>query len=126
MVSSDLATYKSPLAIVTLLFYQQSSSTTLYYSYIRESALIEIRLRHETGEITGILTRLSLVAQGRTHGLLRPGDVQPTTGNCYLAVISTVFVNHIALLLRTIILYRTKGCLSSFVCVSHFLKTVHA
>ena len=31
----------------------------------------------------------------------RLGDVQPTTGNCYLAVISTVFVNHIALLLRT-------------------------
>ena len=54
------------------------------------------------------------------------GDIQPTTGNCYLAVISTVFVNHIALLLRTIILYRTKGCLLSFVCVSHFLKTVHA
>ena len=56
----------------------------------------------------------------------RLGDIQPTTGNCYLAVISTVFVNHIALLLRTIILYRTKGYLSSFVCVSHFLKTVHA
>ena len=54
------------------------------------------------GEITGILTRLSLVAQNRTYGLLRPGDVQPTTGNCYLAVISTVFVNHIALLLRTL------------------------
>ena len=27
MVSSDLATYKSPLAIVTLLLYQQPSST---------------------------------------------------------------------------------------------------
>ena len=70
--------------------------------------------------------KLSLIARSRAYGLLRPSDVQPTTGNCYLAVISTVFVNHIALLLRTIILYRLKGCLSSFVCVSHFLKTVHA
>ena len=65
-------------------------------------ALVEIRLKNETGEITGILTRLSLVAQSRAYGLLRPGDVQPTTGNCYLAVISTVFVNHLALLLRTL------------------------
>ena len=46
--------------------------------------------------------RLSLVAQSRAYGLLRPGDVQVTTCNCYLAVISTVFVNHIALLLRTL------------------------
>ncbi len=65
-------------------------------------ALIEIRLRNEVGEITSILTRLSLVAQSRAYGLLRPGDVQVITCNCHLAVISTVFVNHIALLLRTL------------------------
>ena len=35
MVSSDLATYKSPLAIVTLLLYQQSSSTISPYSYAK-------------------------------------------------------------------------------------------
>ena len=46
--------------------------------------------------------KLSLIARSRAYGLLRPSDVQPTTGNCYLAVISTVFVNHIALLLRTL------------------------
>ena len=125
-VLDRLAPYKLPRALDSLLIYQQPSSTTLYYSYLRASALIEVRPWNETGEITGILTRLSLVAQSRAYGLLRPGDIQVATCNCYLAVISTVFVNHIALLLRTIILYRTKGCLSSFVCVSHFLKTVCA
>ena len=35
MVSSDLATHKSPLAIVTLLLYQQSSSTISPYSYAK-------------------------------------------------------------------------------------------
>ena len=126
VVSSGLAPYKLPRALDSLLIYQQPSSTTLYYSHLGMLTLIKVRPWNETGEITSILTRLSLVAQSRAYGLLRPGDVQPTTGNCYLAVISTVFVNHIALLLRTIILYRTKECLSSFVCVSHFLKTVHA
>ena len=143
MVSSGLAPYKLPRALDSLLIYQQPSSTTLYYSYLRMLALAEARLRGKTGEITDISTAIgslgelfrhvqpsyiqySPVAQSRAYGLLRPGDVQPTTGNCYPAVISTVFVNHIALLLRTIILYRIKGCLSSFVCVSHFLKTVHA
>ena len=42
--------------------------------------------------------------QSSSPSFLRPGDVQPTTCNCYLAVISTVFVNHIALLLRTSLL----------------------
>ena len=102
MVSSGLAPYKLPRALDSLLIYQQPSSTTLYYSYQESSSLTEVGLRNETGEITDILTRLSLVAQSRAYGLLRPGDVQPTTGNCYLAVISTVFVNHIALLLRTL------------------------
>ena len=74
----------------------------------------------------GKLRMYQCLSQSSSPSFLRPGDVAITTGNCYLAVISTVFVNHIALLLRTIILYRTKGCLSSFVCVSHFLKTVHA
>ena len=75
MVSSGLATYRSPRAIVNLLIYQQPSSTTLYCSYIRESALIEIGLRNETREITDVKI-LSLVAQSRAYGLLRPGDVQ--------------------------------------------------
>ena len=52
VVSSDLATHKSPLAIVTLLLYQQSSSTTLYYSYQERLSLTEARLRNEAGEIT--------------------------------------------------------------------------
>ena len=67
MVSSGLAPYKLPRALDSLLLYQQPSSTTLYYSYLRVSALIEIRLSNET--------------RGITH-------------------VSTVFVNHIALLLR--------------------------
>ena len=54
MVSSDLATYKTPRAIAVKLLYQQSSSTTLYYSYLRASALIEVRPWNETGEITYI------------------------------------------------------------------------
>ena len=47
---------------------------------------------------------LELYPNRLTHllGAGQAGDVQPTTGNCYLAVISTVFVNHIALLLRTL------------------------
>ena len=52
MVSSGLATYRSPRAIVNLLIYQQPSSTTLYYSYLGMPALIEIRLRNEAREIT--------------------------------------------------------------------------
>ena len=52
VVSSGLAPYKLPRALVSLLLYQQPSSTTLYYSYLRVSALIEIRLSNETGEIT--------------------------------------------------------------------------
>ena len=96
-----LAPYKLPRALDSLLIYQQPSSTTLYYSHLGMLCLIDGRPWNETGEITGILTRLSLVAQSRAYGLLRPGDVQVTTCNCYLAVISTVFVNHIALLLRT-------------------------
>ena len=51
MVSSGLAPYKSPRALDSLLIYQQPSSTTLYYSYLRASALIEIRLRNETGKL---------------------------------------------------------------------------
>ena len=48
--------------------------------------------------------RLKLYTNRLTHllGAGQAGDVQPTTGNCYPAVISTVFVNHIALLLRTL------------------------
>ena len=40
MVSSDLATYKSPLAIVALLLYQQSSSTISPYSYTKATLLV--------------------------------------------------------------------------------------
>ena len=54
MVSSGLAPYKLPRALDSLLLYQQPSSTTLYYSYLGMPALIEIRLRNETGEITDI------------------------------------------------------------------------
>ena len=49
---TGLATYKTPRAIAVKLLYQQSSSTTLYYSHLRVPALIEIRLRNETREIT--------------------------------------------------------------------------
>ena len=52
MVSSGLAPYKLPRALVSLLIYQQPSSTTLYYSYLGIFALIEAGLRNETGEIT--------------------------------------------------------------------------
>ena len=34
VVSSGLAPYKLPRALVSLLMYQQPSSTTLYYSYL--------------------------------------------------------------------------------------------
>ena len=72
MVSSGLAPYKLPRALDSLLIYQQPSSTTLYCSYPGILTLIEVRSRNETGEITSILTRLSLVAQSRAYGLLRP------------------------------------------------------
>ena len=51
-----------------------------------------------------VLYELELYLNRLTHllGAGQAGDVQPTTGNCYLAVISTVFVNHIAPLLRTL------------------------
>ena len=50
-----------------------------------------------------VLYELELHLNRLTHllGAGQAGDVQVTTCNCYLAVISTVFVNHIALLLRT-------------------------
>ena len=67
-----MAPYKLPRALDSLLLYQQPSSTTLYYSYLGIPTLIEARLRNEAREITGILTRLSLVAQSRAYGLLRP------------------------------------------------------
>ena len=54
MVSSGLAPYKLPRALDSLLIYQQPSSTTLYYSYLRVSALIKVRPWNETGEITDI------------------------------------------------------------------------
>ena len=54
MVSSGLAPHKLPRALDSLLIYQQPSSTTLYYSYLGMPALIEIRLRNETREITDI------------------------------------------------------------------------
>ena len=71
MVSSGLAPHKLPRALDSLLIYQQPSSTTLYYSYPGIPTLIEVRSRNGAGEITGILTRLSLVAQSRAYGLLR-------------------------------------------------------
>ena len=63
MVSSDLATYKSPLAIVTLLLYQQPSSTTLYYSYQECLFLTKARLRNETREITCVSASLLMYQQ---------------------------------------------------------------
>ena len=51
---TGLAPYKLPRALDSLLLYQQPSSTTLYYSYLRASALIEVRPWNETGEITDI------------------------------------------------------------------------
>ncbi len=51
VASSGLAPYKLPRALDSLLIYQQPSSTTLYYSYLRVSVLIEIRLRNETGKL---------------------------------------------------------------------------
>ena len=54
VVSSGLAPYKLPRALVSLLIYQQPSSTTLYYSYQEHLFLTKARLRNETGEITDI------------------------------------------------------------------------
>ena len=77
-VLDRLAPYKSPLALDSLLFYQQSSSTTLYYSYLGMPDLIEIRLRNEIREITCVNALVRV-----THlSFLRPGDVASTTGNC--------------------------------------------
>ena len=68
MVSSDLATHKTPRAIANLPLYQQSSSTTLYYSYLGMSASTEVKPRNETGEITDITF---LPPQG---GVFRPSS----------------------------------------------------
>ena len=73
MVSSGLAPYKLPRALVSLLIYQQPSSTTLYYSYLGMPVLVEIRLRNETGGITDITflppQRVSLVLHLHRHFL---------------------------------------------------------
>ena len=49
-----MAPYKLPRALVSLLMYQQPSSTTLYYSYLGMFVLIKVRPWNETGEITDI------------------------------------------------------------------------
>ena len=51
-VLDRLAPYKLPRAHVNLLFYQQPSSTTLYYSYQERLSSTEVGLGNETGEIT--------------------------------------------------------------------------
>ena len=48
---TGLAPHKLPRALDSLLLYQQPSATTLYYSHLRVSALIEVRLRNETGKL---------------------------------------------------------------------------
>ena len=92
--------------------------------------MTEAGLSNETGEITYVnaLARVAHLASSGSSMMLnthdRKGNLRhnnallclasltsiswtgwrraSTTGNCYLAVISTVFVNHIALLLRTL------------------------
>ena len=51
-VLDRLAPHKLPRALVSLLLYQQPSSTTLYYSYLGMLCLIDGRPWNETGEIT--------------------------------------------------------------------------
>ena len=51
VVSSGLAPYKLPRALVSLLLYQQPSSTTLYYSYLETPYLIDGR-QEQWGEET--------------------------------------------------------------------------
>ena len=51
---TGLAPYRLPRALDSLLLYQQPSSTTLYYSYIRMLASTEVRQSNETGEITDV------------------------------------------------------------------------
>ena len=58
---------KLPRAIANLLLYQQPSSTTLYYSYPRMPALIEIRSRNGAGEITD----MTFLAHQRVSFVLR-------------------------------------------------------
>ena len=71
-VLDRLAPYKSPLALDSLLFYQQSSSTTLYYSYLGMPDLIEIRLRNEIREITCVnaLARVTHLASSGPSTIL--------------------------------------------------------
>ena len=71
MVSSGLAPYKLPRALDSLLIYQQPSSTTLYYSYLGMPVLVEIRLRNETGGITGAL-----------KGVCCPSSASPFPEDC--------------------------------------------
>ena len=49
---TGLAPHKLPRVLDSLLFYQQPSSTTLYYSHQERSSLARVRLSNETGEIT--------------------------------------------------------------------------
>ena len=64
-----LAPYKLPRVLVSLLIliYQQSLSTTLYYSYLGMPALIEIRSRNGAGEITD----MTFLAHQRVPFVLR-------------------------------------------------------
>ncbi len=69
MVSSGLAPYNLPRALDSLLLYQQPSSTTLYYSYLRVSALIEIRLSNET---RGNYVRINIKSCSSEQGVWSP------------------------------------------------------
>ena len=48
---TGLAPHKLPRALVSLLMYQQPSSTTLYYSYQKHPSQTEAGLRSETGKL---------------------------------------------------------------------------
>ncbi len=69
---TGLAPYKLPRVLDSLLIYQQPSSTTLYYSHQRVSALIEIRLRNEIREITCVnaLARVTHLASSGSSTML--------------------------------------------------------
>ena len=77
MVSSGLAPYKLPRALDSLLMYQQPSSTTLYYSYLRMLCLIDGRPWNETwGNYVHInaLTRVTRLASSGSSMILNTHD----------------------------------------------------
>ena len=101
---TGLAPYKLPRALDSLLIliYQQPSSTTLYYSYLRVSALIEIRLSNET---RGNYVRINIKSCSSEQGVWSPQTWRRTSHHVQL--LSSCYINSLRQPYRPALTYIT-------------------